>query len=191
MIKAYNRRQILRALGHFTVSLISAAATYGFFLWFITILNSRAEIPFLKEHLLWIPAWAVGLCFLSGFFHTWKENDFVIGSPTDLFNRGHFVSTQGAFEKTINSYAANAAYGFSMLFSAGPNRFLLACQCLGSLMWSSATLEEDLKSLLARIDAVGEWHDAKRYRAEASLLRHLVKMEEVDFSPSKARIKAA
>lgn len=191
MIKAYNRRQIFRALGHLTVSLLATAATFALFFWFVSNVEARDHFPVFGEKKILITVGGTGFVYLVGLLHCWRENGFALPGPTDLFEQGSFSSQAGFAEKHVNSYATNAAAGLVTLFYAAPTRMIRAIQCLTDLIRFSPTLEQDLEKMLLRIKSVGEWHDARKYRAESFLMLYLVKMEQVDFSPHKGRIKAA
>lgn len=190
MIQEHNRRQILRAIGHLTVAVVATAATFGFFYGAFALIEARLQISFEGQKPLFA-AGMVGFFYLMGFFHFWHGQLCTVLSNDDLFLGNDFPMDRGRLETHLSSPIANAGYGLLMLFYSAPFRLLRAIGSLRRTIRFSETLEADLNRLLESVRSVGEWHDAKRYRAESSLLRHLITMEQVDFSPHKGRIKAA
>ncbi|MDF1657467.1 MAG: hypothetical protein P1U58_07635 [Verrucomicrobiales bacterium] len=191
MIKAHNRRQTLRAVGHLFVCLFATLLSFGIVYWLLMVVEARHKINSIEEHKFLITLGFIGVTYLAGFLHAWKQHGSVISTSTDLFEPGSFASGQGLIENHMSSHFANTAQALLTLFYAGPTRLFRAIQSLRLRVRFSPMLESDLERLHSRIKSVGEWHDAKRYRCESTLLRHLIQMEQVDFSPHKGRIKAA
>ncbi|MEM7601518.1 MAG: hypothetical protein AAF357_08900 [Verrucomicrobiota bacterium] len=191
MIRDHNRRQVIRALGHFVVAILATLFTFGFWFWLLLYGNARGSFPVVEEHTLLIALCLVGISYLAGFFHAWRLKRSQRSDYTDLFQSRSFVAERGLIEGHVNSYAANVAQSLLTLFYAGPTRLIMASQSLRARVRFSPVLESELEQLHSRIQSVGKWHDARRYLNESNLLRHLVQMEQVDFSPHKGRIKAA
>jgi len=191
MIKAHHRKQTLRALGHLVVCLFATLLSFGIVYWLLMLAEARYKLDMIEGRRPLITLCFIGVTYLAGFSHAWRHHRYVISTSTYLFEPGSFVSGRGLLENHVNSYFAHAAQSLLTLFYAGPTRLLMAVQSLRAMVRFSPRLESDLEQLHSTIQSVGEWHDVKRYRNESNLLRHLILMEQVDFSPHKGRIKAA
>ena len=190
MIESYNRNQSIKCVLSTFASIAAFAATLAFFYWMPYYVMYNLSIG---DRALY--AWgfaifgllAVAICG----YHRWTSGRGHYGFQDSGMLLQLDPVSSGAFVTTIMANRVTTpVYILGQWFLAAPLQLLRAKQCLDDRIPSEHGIESRLNTLLAEVQNVGKWHEIKLYQERLQDLSYLVKMEKVEFSPSKGRVRA-
>ena len=83
------------------------------------------------------------------------------------------------------------AFMLSQMFLAAPLQAHKAYAALKMRIPTDPMLEGRLVELLTEMQRKAKWEDVRVYEAQALELGYLIRMEKVDYSPKKGRVRAS
>lgn len=190
MIENYNRRQRLLAALAAVLSVVALVGTLLFFFvgsWF-ALYNLRIE------NRLWIATGIAIAVTLVAFWAGWRRGEAGKGHygfhESGLHARLDPVSG-GAFMTNLYTNRVTApTFLLGQLFLAAPLQARKAFHQWCTRIPEEPGLESQLEAFLREIQAKGSWHDLATYDNRMLELGYLVRMERVEISPRKGRIRA-
>ncbi len=190
MIRAYNKRQILRAIGHFVLCILATAVAYGFFYIAYFYAREAFDLEFPQRLNYLAPVSLVLLVYILGFIDLARGGGLRAYNESSLFIESDLNSGSGTVTQYYASQITSSAYFFSQICLSAPLQLMKAIRCSRSLLKDTPGLEEDLSRLLEIVRAEKKWHKAANYQADGPLLGYLINMDKVDFSPRKGVVRA-
>ena len=189
MIRRYNIGQAFAAAGNIALSLIGYVAAYAFFYFGVNFAGDSLLRDYDPN---WGHAAAAGALIaltIGGVLRARRGDGHYGYEGAGVYHDLDPVSG-GAVAVDYYAHRVTApAYVLSQLFLAGPLRFMRALQNLRNRIAPEHGLEGRLTSLLHDIRAREKWHDVRDYDERRREVAILVRMDKVEFSARKGRIK--
>ncbi|MBP6783295.1 MAG: hypothetical protein KA152_05865 [Verrucomicrobiales bacterium] len=190
MIAAFNRRQTLLAVLNFLTSALALILAFGFF-WYAARMAMHGFDLGDRDSCapVLIAAVLVPLVFIYGVFEFRRGGDHYAYYESDLFV-GFDRSTGSGY--TADSYVQQVtgpAYFVTQVILAAPFQFMKGIARLRSRIPESSGLEIELASLLSAVNVTPKWHTARTYSDRGENLGYLIRMGEIQFSPSKGMVR--
>lgn|GEM_PF-5379994 len=116
------------------------------------------------------------------------EHSRYIGS--DLFPDMEIPSGGAAMTRIYANRVTGPSYMLSQIFLAGPIQLMKAIGRFRSLIPYSDTLKARIQRQLEKIETAKKWQDLSEYRDNALETLYLIRMNKVQYSPRKIRIRS-
>jgi hypothetical protein len=188
----FNRLQILRAIWAGICSVLGTLAAFGFFymsshqVW--RFFSEPAPVP--KAACLTIALLAVVLLFIEGLrrARAGKGLYSFLDSPGHL---GLDWSSGGAVmvEMEVASRITGPAYILTQLFLCGPLQWQKMHDSISSIFPATEATSGELEQLLSDLEMQRGWQSLRKFDERQAVLKKLIDMELVDFSPRTKSIR--
>jgi hypothetical protein len=189
MIRRFNRRQRIRAVGSFLIGVVAYFLAFGFF-HFIAGRAASMLPPGIPDRIeITVSASVLTLITLSGWI---RHRRNVPAELSDAVMWKGEVETPGAgiAQLRINQ-VSSTAWMLSQLFLAGPLRILQAVDMWRSCLPVGTGLEQRMELLLRELKSRDRWVPVESFKDHWEPMAALIRTGHVDFSSIKGRVKAS
>lgn len=189
MIRSFNRRQRIKAVG----SLVSGILAYligAAFFYFVA--GQAFRMSGTKPEPWWIPAITAAILLLISFsgwrqHRSGRENSF----EDALWWKGDVGTMDAAVTQLRVNQLSSSTYFLTSLFTAGPVGILRAIDLWKSCLPVDDELERRMSLLLRELQSRNQWVDAASFRDHWEALSALIRTGHVEFSSIKGRVRAS
>ena len=189
MIRSFNRRQRLKAVGSVLTGILAYLIAWAFFRYAtgrILMMTGVDSSPWLAPS---ITAAVLLVITVSG----WRQHRS--GQDADMsdavFWKGG-VETYGAAEAQYRvNQLSSSAWFLASIFTAGPVGILRACDLWKTCLPVDDDLERRMSLLLRELKSRGQWVAADSFRDHWEPLSALIRTGHVQFSSIKGRVRAS
>lgn len=189
MIAAFNRRQALLAALNGFLGVAAAAATFVFFHLATTMISRGFGFDGPPGLALGVAAACLVFVTIFGVFEFRRGGGHCGYHESDLYPGFDLSTGSGHFANYRVQQVTAPAYLLSQVFLAAPMQLMRALERLCSRIPESADLEQRLGSLLREVNATPKWHPLRTYAARSREIAHLIRMDQVQFSPNKGMVR--
>ena len=188
MIRSFNRRQRIKAVGSLVSGILAyliGAAFFYFVAWQAFRMSGAKPEPW------WIPAITAAILLLITFSGWKKHRSEQEGSFDDAV---WWKSDVGTTDAAVMQYRVNqlssSTYFLTALFTAGPVGILRAIDLWRSCLPVDEELERRMSLLLRELQSRKQWVDAASFLDHWETLSALIRTGHVEFSSIKGRVRA-
>ena len=189
MIRRFNRRQGIRAVGSILIGIVAYLLAFAFF-YFVANRAASMLPPGLPD---WFESAAsasiLAIITVSGWIRH-RRNEAADLSDAVMWKGD--VDMPGAFvaQDRINQVSATA-WMLSQLFLAGPQRILQAFDLWRSCLPVGTDLEQRMLLLLRELRSRNQWVPVESFQQHGEALAALIRTGHVEFSSIKGRLRAS
>lgn len=191
MIKKFNREQLIYGCLRGLLSLALFVVVYVFFSYIASLFAENFELNISSKVIVAIASACVLGIAASG-FHRWKngQGHFTIAEALIPDNTHTSLLNWHTYQKDLTSNAT-ATYLLTTLFLAAPIQALKAYDHFQSIIPLDSALEDRMLALLAHLKQLNKWQNFTDHPGKERELIFLIKMDKVQYSPTKGAIKAS
>jgi hypothetical protein len=189
MIRFFNRRQRLKAVG----SLVSGILAYLIACAFFYLAAWQAfRMSGIKPEPWWVPAITAAVLLLISFsgwkkYRSGRESDFNDG----VWWKGEADTVGAAVMQNRVNELSSSTWVLASIFTAGPVGFLKAIDLWKSCLPLDPDLERRMSLLLRELQSRNQWVAADSFRDHWEPLSALIRSGHVEFSSIKGRVRAS
>ena len=189
MLRRFNRRQRIRAVGSILIGIVAYLLAFAFF-YFVANRAASMLPPGLPD---WFESAAsasiLAIITVSGWIRH-RRNEAADLSDAVMWKGD--VDMPGAFvaQDRINQVSATA-WMLSQLFLAGPQRILQAFDLWRSCLPVGTDLEQRMLLLLRELRSRNQWVPVESFQQHGEALAALIRTGHVEFSSIKGRLRAS
>ena len=189
MIRPFNRRQRLRAVG----SALSGILAYSIACVFFYFVAWQAfRMSGVKPAPWWVPAITAAVLLLVT-FSGWRQHRSGRESNVNdaVWWKGGVETMDAAGMQDRVNQLSSSTWFLSSLFTAGPVGILRAIDLWKSCLPVDPDLERRMSLLLRELKSRGKWVAADSFRDHWEPLSALIRTGHVEFSSIKGRVRAS
>ncbi len=189
MIRRFNRRQRIRAVGSILIGIVAYLLAFAFF-YFVANRAASMLPPGLPDCFESAASASIlAIITVSGWIRH-RRNEAADLSVAVMWKGD--VDMPGAFvaQDRINQVSATA-WMLSQLFLAGPQRILQAFDLWRSCLPVGTDLEQRMLLLLRELRSRNQWVPVESFQQHGEALAALIRTGHVEFSSIKGRLRAS
>ncbi|GEP40802.1 hypothetical protein [Brevifollis gellanilyticus] len=191
MIAAYNRAQILKAIGLIVLSIVCYGIAWLFFAYGLAIIFHMLSLS--GAWLSWVAPAAMLVITWSGYRQWQKGDGFKSYVESSLFHDLGDDSGSAVWTDIYAHRVTGPAYVISQICLGGPLFLLKAWKHLQQRLTAESGLETRLQQVLTTLRTANKWQSIDEYPSDRREILMLAQMKQIDFSAHKGtpRIKAS